>query len=209
MLLVLILIYAVSLVYFSVTERFRTYAMLVGLQGWVLLFLALMQLQGASWGEFLFVLAETLIFKGLIVPYMLFNIIRKTGINKVHRGSASMFKLVLFSVAALIVSMVITSYIADSNVNQLFFGVSLYGLLSGMMLITTHKRIFSQLVGFLVVENAVLLFSFTVGVEMPFLINIAILLDILLSVLMLGMFISRIGMRLPSMDSEELTRIKD
>ena len=40
MLLLFIIIYAVSLLYLAVTERFRHYAWLVGLQGWLLMGIA-------------------------------------------------------------------------------------------------------------------------------------------------------------------------
>lgn len=209
MLLALIIIYAVSLLYISISERFRHYATLVGLQGWVLMFIALMQLGEAGVGERIFIVTETLIFKGIVVPYLLFSIIRRTRINKVHRGSMPAFVSVFLTFAALIVSLSITGYIVDTTVNAIFFGISLFGLLIGMILITTHKRIFSHMIGFLVIENAVFFFSLAFGVEMPMLINIGILLDILMGVLMLGVFITKIGDRMNSLDSDELIRIRD
>ncbi|CDN31650.1 Hydrogenase-4 component E [Mucinivorans hirudinis] len=198
-----------SLLYICIAERFRHYALLVGLQGWVLMFVALANLGHSTVAEQIFVVAETLIFKGILVPYMLFTVIKRTKINKVHRISMPTFISALISVAALIVSLTITKYLADSQVNSIFFGISLFGLLTGLILITTHRRIFSHLIGFLVIENGVFLFSLAVGVEMPFLINVGILLDILMGVLMLGLFINKIGERMHSLDSEELTKIKD
>lgn len=209
MLLALIIIYAVSLLYICVAERFRHYALLVGLQGWCLMFIALTHLGESSLAERLFVVTETLIFKGLIVPYLLFRVIRNTNINKVHRISLPPFISVLISLAALIASLTITNYIADTKVNSIFFGVSLFGLLTGLILITTHRRIFSHLIGFLVIENSVFFFSLAVGVEMPILINVGILLDILIGVLMLGLFINKIGNRMHTLDSEQLSKLKD
>lgn len=209
MLLALIIIYAVSLLYICVAERFRHYALLVGLQGWCLMFLALTHLGEAGVVERIFVVTETLIFKGLVVPYMLFRIIRNTNINKVHRISMPTFISVLITLVALIASLTITSYVADTKINSMFFGVSLFGLLTGLILITTHRRIFSHLIGFLVIENAVFFFSLAVGVEMPMLINIGILLDILMGVLMLGLFVTKIGNRMHTLDSEELSNLKD
>jgi len=82
-------------------------------------------------------------------------------------------------------------------------------VLCGLILITTHKRIFSHLIGFLVIENGVFLFSLAVGVEMPMLVNIAMMLDILMSVLMLGVFFSKLGERIRNLTSDELTSLKD
>ncbi|MEG2756562.1 MAG: hypothetical protein RR931_08145, partial [Mucinivorans sp.] len=93
--------------------------------------------------------------------------------------------------------------------DKVFFGVALYALLSGLILIVLRTRIFSHMIGFLVIENGVFLFSMAVGVEMPFLINIAILLDIICSVLMLSVFFTKIGHTLHADDASSLTNIKD
>ncbi|MDE5944667.1 MAG: hypothetical protein K2G93_03670 [Rikenella sp.] len=210
MLLLFLIVYAVTLLYVAITERFRHYAWLVGLQGWLLLGIALMQLgPGEGWGAKIFVVAETLLCKGLLVPYLLFRIIRNTKINRVSRRSMSAFVSILVSVAVLVVSLSLTRWVDDSQINTFFFGVSLFGLLAGLVLITTRQRIFSHLVGFLIIENAVFLFSLAVGTEFPMLVNVGILLDILMGVLMLGLFLSKIGDRLPNLDHEKLSSIKD
>lgn len=210
MILALIILYVVTLVYLPITERFRNYAMIVAAQGWILLAIALLRLHTIDWWELAFVLAETLVFKALIVPYILQRIIRRTKINRIAASGKSQFGALMMSIAALVVSVVVTYYIAsESTVDMVFFGVALYALLSGLILVTVRKRIFSHLVGFLVIENGVFLFSMAVGVEMPFLVNIAILLDIMISVLLLGMFLSKIGGTLHNMDSDRLTELKD
>ena len=199
--LALIILYVVTLLYLSIVERFRHYASLVGLQGWLLLAVALWSLRSIDWPE--------LVFKAIIVPVLLYNIIRRTGIDRVHAASVATFNQLLLSLAALLCSIVVTYYLADTQIDRVFFGVALYALLSGMLLIVNHKRIFSHLVGFLVIENGVFLFSMAIGVEMPYLINIAILLDILMSVLMLGLFAGKIGRRLHDFNSDSLTSLKD
>lgn len=209
MLLALIIVYVMSLVYISTVERFRVYATLISLQGWVLLGIALLRLHTIDWLELSFVVFETLVFKAIIVPFILFRVIEKTGVNRVHKGAVSIFNSLLMSFAALIASIGLTYFLADQTVDMIFFGVSIYAAISGLVLITTHKRIFAHLVGFLVLENGVFLFAMAAGIEMPFLINIAILLDILISILLLGMFMSKIGDKLHNLNADELTSIKD
>lgn len=210
MLLSIIIIYALTLLYLSVVERFRHYAMLVGIQGWLLMGIALLQLHpGEEWGTLLFVVIETVVCKGIIVPYMLFRIIRSTQINRVGKKAIPSFASVILSTVALVVSLSISYWVSDTQANSLFFGVSMFGLIAGLLLITTHQRIFSHLVGFLIIENAVFLFSLVLGVEMPILVNVGILLDILMGILLLGLFISKIGYRLPEMDAEKFSSLKD
>ena len=115
----------------------------------------------------------------------------------------------MLSLAALVASISVTYCIAEETINLVFFGVALYALLSGLILIVVRTRIFSHMVGFLVIENGVFLFSMAVGVEMPSMIEIAIMLDILISILMLGLFLTKIGARFRIGDTDLLTNVKD
>ena len=209
MILPLVILYVVSLVYLSITERFRNFASIMMLQGWLLFAIALLRLHTIAPAELGFIALETLIFKAIVVPAILFRIIRKTKINRVRTSGTSQFHALLLSLAALVVSASVTYYIADSTVDLVFFGVALYALLSGLILIVLRQRLFSHLVGFLVIENGVFLFSTAIGVEMPFLIGIAILLDILMSVLMLSIFFTKIDGKIHADDADSLTNVKD
>ena len=209
MILPLIILYVVTLVYLSITERFRNFASLIGLQGWLLFGIALVRLHAANPAELIFVGLETLIFKGILVPGLLFAVIRRTKINRVRRSGSSQSGSLLLSLVALAVSASVTYYIADTTVDLVFFAVALYALLSGLILIVLRRRIFSHMIGFLVIENGVFLFSTAIGVEMPLLINFAILLDILISVLMLGIFFTKIGDKFHADDADSLTNVKD
>jgi len=209
MILSLTILYVITLIYLSITERFRNYASIIGLQGVILLLTALLRLHALNWVELGFILAETLLFKAIVVPTILFAVIKRTKINRVRTSGSSQVHALLLSLAALAVSASVTYYVADPSVNVVFFGVALYALLSGLILIVLRSRIFSHLVGFLVIENGVFLFSTAIGVEMPFLINIAILLDILISVLMLGIFMTKIDDKIHVDDAEALTNVKD
>ncbi len=205
----LIILYVISLVYFSITERYRHFAALVAMQGVLLAAIALLRLHTGNIYDLLFVITETLVVKAIVVPAMLYRIIRRTGINRIEAFGRSQFTSLLFSLLALAASIAITYYIADTRVDKIFFGVAIYALLSGLVLIVMRRRMFSHLVGFLVIENGVLLFSMAVGLEMPFLVNIAIMLDILMSVLILGLFLSKIGRAMNVIDADTLTSLKD
>ena len=204
MILPLVILYVITLVYLAITERFRNFASIIGLQGWILFAVALLRLHAINPLELIFIAIETLAFKALLVPAILFAMIRKTKINRVRRSGSSQSGSLLLSLMALAVSASITYYIADSAIDLVFFGVALYALL-----IVLRSRIFSHMVGFLVIENGVFLFSMAIGVEMPLLINIAILLDILISVLMLGIFFTKIDGKIHADDADSLTNVKD
>ena len=209
MLLSLIILYVITLVYIAMVERFRNYASIIAMQGWLLLGIALLRLHTLNWAELSFIILETLIFKAIIVPAILMRVINKTKINRIKSSGTSQFNSLMLSFAALVISAITTYYVADSSVHMIFFGVALYALLSGLILIVLRSRIFTHMVGFLVIENGVFLFSMAIGVEMPLLINAAIMLDILLSVLMLGLFMTKVDKHIHTDDSDSLTHVKD
>lgn len=209
MMLAPILLYVVTLVYLAITERYRTFASIMAVQGWLLFAVALLRLHAIHPAELAFIALETLVFKALLVPFILFRIIKQTKINRVRTSGSSQFGSLVLSITALVVSASLTYCIADRSIDLVFFGVALYALLSGLTLIVLRSQLFSHLVGFLAIENGVFLFSTAVGVEMPGVIGIAILLDILMSVLMMSIFFRRIDDRIHADDADALTHVKD
>ncbi len=209
MIALLILLFAVSLVFFSITERFKTYAMLVGFQGLLLFGISFSLLKEINTLNLIFIIVETIVFKTVVVPWLLNRIIKKTHTSRVHSGALPTFYSIFLVIVAMLVSIALTSVLKDSRIDSFFLSISVFAMLSGMLLIITHKRIFSHMVGFLVVENAVFLFSIAAGAEMPMLINTAILLDIFISVLILGVFMTKIEGRMHSLETDMLTTLKD
>ena len=204
----LIVLFAGTLVYISTTERFRSYAKLIAVQGVLLFAIALMELKTLDLGNLIFVSAETLIFKSIVVPYFLFRIINTTKVYKVHPKAFPSFYSLLFSMAGLVISIILSNVLKNPSLDAVFLMIALFTLYTGVLLIITHRRIFSHMIGFLVVENAVFFFSLAVGSEMPMLINIGILLDIFVSVLIIGVLMNRIGTQFSDLESNNLTSLK-
>ena len=208
MILSLIILYVLTLIYLAIADRFRNHTTILAIQGLLLFGIAMARLHEFHPVEMSFIIAETLIFKAIVIPAILMRVIRMTKINRIH-SSSSQFGALVMSIIALIASCTITYYMADSRTDMIFFGVALYALLSGLILIVMRKRIFAHLVGFLVIENGVFLFSMAIGVELPMLINLAIMLDILISILILGMFLRRMDNEIHTDETDALTSIKD
>ncbi len=200
----LIVLFAITLIYFSSAGRLITYVRLVGMQGLLLCGLAVIELKEVNTANLLFIVAETLFFKALVLPYLLNKIIRRSGVTKVHRQAMPGFYLLIFSIFGLLISVMLAKILINPFINTIYLTIALFTLFTGLLLIVTHKLIISHLMGFLIIENAVFFFSLAVGSEMPMLINIAILLDLFVGVLILGFF----GLRLKP-HTNELTMLKD
>lgn len=200
----LIVLFSVTLIYFASAERLIIYIRLLALQGLLLCGIAVFELTEINTVNLLFIVAETLLIKSLLVPYLLSRITKRSGVTKVHRQAMPGFYQLIMSITGLIISVIIANSIPNPFINNIFMAVALFSLFTGLLLIVTHKLIISHLTGFLIVENAVFLFSLAVGNKMPMLINVGILLDIFVGVLILGFF----GLRLKPR-TNELTILKD
>jgi hydrogenase-4 component E len=200
----LIVLFAITLVYFASAERLVVYIRLIGLQGLLLCGIAVFELKEVNTSNLIFIACESLIFKAILTPYLLTRIINRSGVTKVHSLAMPGFYSLLFSICALFISVILANSLLNSYIDTIYITIALFTLFTGLLLIVTHKLIISHLIGFLIIENAVFLFSLAIGNEMPMMINIGILLDIFVGVLILGFF----GLRLRP-HTNELTSLKD
>ena len=167
MILPLIILYVVTLVYLAITERFRNFASLIGLQGWCCSpspWCGCTPSTPPNWPSS----ASKPCFSRASSSRDCFSPSSAARRSTASRAPAPRSPArCLLSLVALAVSASVTYYIADTTIDLVFFGVAFYSLLSGLILIVMRRRIFSHMVGFLVIENGVFLFSTAIGVEMP------------------------------------------
>jgi hydrogenase-4 component E len=209
MLSFLIILFALTLIYLSISERFRSFSNLIALQGLLLFGIAIIELEAVNTANLIFIVTETIVFKAIVVPVILHRIINRIKIYRVHSKALPGFYLLLFTIIGLFLSIVLANALMDKYVDTVFLTIAMFTLFTGLLIIITHKLIFSHMIGFLVVENAVFLFSMVAGKEMPMLINIGILLDIFASVLIIGIFINKIGSQYKDLMADTLTSLKN
>jgi len=120
MLLALVIFFVITILYLSITERFRYYTILIAIQGWLLFFIAILRLHSTNFLDLTFILTETLVVKGIVTPMLLFNIINRAGINRVHKDSMPSLNSLILFLYGLVVSILITYYVNDNKINTLF-----------------------------------------------------------------------------------------
>ena len=106
-------------------------------------------------------------------------------------------------------SLILSQILSVPSVDKVYLVIAYFTLFTGLLLITVRKLIFGHLVGFLIIENAVFLFSIAIGKEFPLLVNTGILLDIFIAVLIMSTFMTRIGHKTGGFEVENLSQLKD
>jgi hydrogenase-4 component E len=74
----LIVLFAITLVYFAAAERLVIYTRLVGLQGLLLCGIAFFELKEVNTVNLIFIIAESFLFKAILIPYLLLKIIKQS-----------------------------------------------------------------------------------------------------------------------------------
>ena len=209
MLILLYVLFGISLVYIAATEKFKHYIQVYAIQGILLFGMAIIELKNFNYINLIFILAETIVFKSFIVPYLLRKILLRTGIHNVHKKSLQGNYTVMLMLVILGISLVLAHVLSIPSVDEIFMVIAYFTLFTGLLLISVRKLLFGHLVGFLIIENAVFLFSIAIGNEFPLLVNTGILLDIFVAVLIMSMFLTRVGHKMGGFEVENLSKLKD
>jgi hydrogenase-4 component E len=186
-----------------------TYIRIIAFQGVLLFGVAFVELIEINVANLVFVLLETIVIKAIAIPYFLKYILDRNRITREAEPYVSNFISVVVVTVIILGSFFLAGTITDTNVRRIFFIVALSALFTGMYIIITRRKIITHVMGFLIVENGVFVLSIAVGSKMPMLVNIGILLDIFVSVILLGIFADKIGDVFEEQDVEQLKNLKD
>jgi hydrogenase-4 component E len=207
---ILIIIFTMTLIYLAVANRFVSFVRVLALQGLLLFGIAYMELKDINFGNLIFILLETLMFKSIIVPYFFNRIIKRNKLSQeVESNFPSFFSLITVSLSIILTFILAYKLHEKEELKVIYFTASVSSIFAGIFLMITRKTIITHIVGYMVLENGIFLLSLAIGAEMPMIVNIGILLDLLTSILVLGFFVNRIGDVYKTVDVEKLTELKD
>lgn len=206
---VLLITFAISLLYLSIVNRLVSYLKILAAQGLILFSLSFIQLGEMNTANLVFIVLETIIFKTIAVPLFLNYIMKRNKITREAEPYVSNFFSLVIVTAILIITFLISQVLVVEGLNKIYFMVALSALFTGLYLIITRRKIITHVMGFMVIENGVFILSLTVGNEMPMLVNTGILLDFFVSFLVLGIFMNKIGDVFKEPDVDKLNQIRD
>jgi len=193
----------------AIANRMMTYIKVLALQGVLLFFVVFIQLSEINTLNLVLILLETIVFKSLAVPLFLSHLLKRNNITREAEPFLPNFVSLVITTFIVIVTILISNTIKDDNLDKIFFVVALSTLFFGLYLIATRRKIITHVMGYMVIENGVFVLSIAVGNEMPMLVNLGILLDVFASVLILGIFLNKIGDVFKDVDVDQLSNLKD
>jgi len=205
----ILLLFLVSL-FFTVTAiRLRTFVKITAFQGILLFVIFFVRLIEINIINLIFLLLETIIFKSIVIPYFLEYVIKRNRLEREAEPYVSNFASLFIVTAVILLLFFLSNTLKGGMFENIYFVVSISTLFTGFYLIITRHKIITHVIGFIIIENGVVILSLAVGNDMPLLVNLGILLDIFVTVLLLGMFANRIGDVFSSGEVDQLNQLRD
>lgn len=193
----------------SIANRLFTYVNVLVFQGVLLFAVAFIQLVEIDPLNLTLILLETIVFKAIAVPVFIRYVLKRNQITREAEPFLPNFVSLIIVTLIVVVTVLIANSVKDERLDKMFFVVALSTLFTGLYLIVSRRKIITHVMGYLVVENGVFVMSLAVGTEMPMLVNLGIMLDIFASVLILGIFLNKIGDVFKDVDVNQLTNLRD
>jgi hydrogenase-4 component E len=154
----------------------------------------------------------TLLFRGLLLPYLIWRIIRRLSVDReIHvilQPSTSLVVGAFFVMFALAISYrVAAAFHLELTVAVLALTVLLSMKLIGFLMLAVRHEAISQILGLLVLENGIFLGSQILVPGMPLLIEMVILFDLLIIVACFGALVGYLLTHVGSTSSLDLRRL--
>lgn len=205
----LLILFLGTLFLMAIANRMKGYVKILIYQGVILFALSFLELQEISLGNLLWISVETLLFKSIAVPAFLFYIIHRNNITRETEPYFQHFTSLLITLAIVGGMFVLSAYIEDSYLDRFSFVGAASTIIFGLYFICSRRKLLSQMIGYMVIENGVFILTFAIGSHMPLMVNIGVILDVFASVLLLGFFVGKIGDVLKDQTINSLTSLKD
>jgi hydrogenase-4 component E len=151
--------------------------------------------------------AIALVFKAIIIPIALHRIIVRLGIHREIETVGGIGLTMLAGIGLVALSMVVMLRVtADADPltrEDLAFALSV--VLLGLLLMVTRRNAVSQVVGFMSLENGLVLAA-TGAKGMPLVVEISVAFSVLIAFIVIGIFLFRIRERFDTVDMQALDR---
>jgi hydrogenase-4 component E len=149
--------------------------------------------------------AIALSVKAIIIPFALHRMIRRLGIHREIETALNIGPTMLGGLGLIALSMVVILRIAvQADIyarEDLAFALSV--VLLGLLLMVTRRNAVSQVVGFMSLENGLILAA-TGAKGMPFVVEISVAFSVLVAFIVIGVFLFRIRERFDTVDLQAL-----
>jgi hydrogenase-4 component E len=184
---------------------------LFALQGFVLCLSTLVVAVTTKQHHLYYSAGLTLALKALLLPWILHRLVRKLYVkwdveSLVNVPTTMLVGLVLVMIAFNVAQPI---SILSQTISRGTLGIALAVVMLAFLMMITRTKAIPQVVGFLAMENGLFLAATSATYGMPMVVELGIALDVLVGVIILGVFFFQIRDQFDSLDIRNMERLKD
>ena len=155
--------------------------------------------------------ALTLILKVFLIPFLLHRLINRLNVKWDVETLINIPITMLIGIVLVIFAFNLTQPIArlSTSVAGGTLGIALACVLLSFMMMITRSKAVPQVIGFLAMENALFFAATSATYGMPMVVELGIALDVLVGILILGVFMFQIREQFDSLDIRHLEKLKE
>jgi hydrogenase-4 component E len=169
--------------------------------------LAVARVHGSA--ESYFIGALVILIKVLVIPYALFRLVEKLHAPRDVKLSLSPVYSVFITTGLIFLSFTaVHTYVQELRVAEDVLAAAVALILSGSFLMVSHGKALMQIIALLVLENGIFLAALITTFGMPMIIEIGVFFDLLMGVLLMGIFTFRIRDTFADLDVSKLRRLR-
>ncbi|MEM5400265.1 MULTISPECIES: formate hydrogenlyase [Paraburkholderia] len=153
----------------------------------------------------------TLVLKVGVIPWILYRLVRRLDVRADVEPLINIPTTMLIGIVLVIIAFTVASPISQlaTSVAHGTLGIALACVLLSFMAMITRAKAIPQVIGFLSMENG-LFFAATAATNgMPMIVELGIGLDVLVGILILGVFMFQIREQFDSLDIHHIEKLRD
>jgi len=192
-------------------RRIVTLVSLLAVQGVLLLAATLLLAWRTGETHLYFSAALTLALKVLFLPWVLYRLIRRLDVYWDSEPLINISGTMLIGLLIVVFSFGLAQPISElaSTATRSAIGIAVAVILLSFLMMITRRKAMSQVVGFLSMENGLFFGAMSATYGMPMIVELGVALDVLVAMLVLGVFFFQIREQFDSLDLHHLESLKE
>lgn len=155
--------------------------------------------------------ALTLLLKVIVVPVVLYRLIGRLAVRWETEPLLNIPATMIAGLALVVFAFGLAQPISAlaSTVTRSTLGIAIAVVMLSFLMMITRRKAISQVIGFLAMENGLFFAATSATYGMPMVVELGVALDVLIGVVILGIFFFQIREQFDSLDLHHLERLRE
>ena len=147
----------------------------------------------------------------LLLPFLLYRLIRRLDVKWDVEPLINIPTTMLVGIVLVVFAFNLAAPISNlsSTVTRSTLGIAMASVMLSFLMMITRRKAIPQVIGFLAMENGLFFAATSATYGMPMVVELGIALDVLVGMLILGVFFFQIREQFDSLDLKHLEKLKE